>query len=231
MYIGDTVFRGFHHLVYEIVDNAVDEFFAGFCKRILITINTDESITVDDDGRGVLVGQHKTGKNSLEVVYIVLHAGGKFDGSTYKVSGGLHGVGASVVNALSSRCSVTVHRDGAIWQQIYSKGAPQTPVEKIGSTNRTGTIVNFKPDREIFKDETILFDFNYLANRFRELAFLNAGLHISLRDERTGKKQDFQFARGVAEFVEFMNNSKKSLHQDVVYFKGEKDIVEIEIAM
>lgn len=231
MYIGDTVFRGYHHLVYEVVDNAVDEALAGYCKRILVTINTDESITVDDDGRGVPIGQHKTGKNSLEVVFTVLHAGGKFDGSTYKVSGGLHGVGASVVNALSSRCQVTVHRDGAIWQQRYERGTPQTGVENLGTTTRTGTIVNFKPDREIFKDETILFDFNYLANRFRELAFLNAGLHISLKDERTGKKQDFQFARGVAEFVEFMNNSKKSLHNDVVYFKAEKDSVEVEIAM
>ncbi|MBX2988108.1 MAG: DNA topoisomerase (ATP-hydrolyzing) subunit B [Bdellovibrionaceae bacterium] len=231
MYIGDTGFRGYHHLVYEIVDNSVDEALAGFCKHIKITINTDESITVEDDGRGVPVGQHKTGKNSLEVVYTVLHAGGKFDGSTYKVSGGLHGVGASVVNALSSRCQVTVHRNGDIWQQKFEKGIPQGPVEKIGATNRTGTIVTFKPDREIFKDESISFDFTYLANRFRELAFLNAGLHFTMTDERTQKKQDFQFSRGVAEFVDFMNQSKKSLHNEVIYFKAEKDSVEAEIAM
>jgi DNA gyrase subunit B len=231
MYIGDTVFRGFHHLVYEIVDNAVDEALAGFCKHIQITINADESITVEDDGRGVPVGQHKSGINSLTVVYTVLHAGGKFDGSSYKVSGGLHGVGASVVNALSSRCQVTVHRAGTVWQQKFEKGAPQGPVENIGTTTRTGTIVTFKPDREIFKDETILFDFNYLANRFRELAFLNAGLHITLKDERNGKKQDFQYSKGIAEFVEFMNNSKKPLHSDVVYFKAEKDDVEAEISM
>lgn len=231
MYIGDTVFRGYHHLVYEVVDNSVDEALAGFCKHIQVTINTDESVTVDDDGRGVPVGQHKTGKNSLEVVFTVLHAGGKFDGSTYKVSGGLHGVGASVVNALSARCQVTVHRDGVVWQQKYEKGTPVTGVEKVGVTERTGTIVTFKPDREIFKDESITFDFNYLANRFRELAFLNAGLHITLKDERSGKKQDFQFTRGIAEFVDYMNQSKKALHNEVVFFRGEKDTVEVEVAM
>ena len=231
MYIGDTGFRGYHHLVYEVVDNSVDESLAGFCKHITITINADETITVEDDGRGVPVGQHKTGKNSLEVVFTVLHAGGKFDGSTYKVSGGLHGVGASVVNALSSRCQVTVHRDGKIWQQKYEKGIPQTGVENVGTTNRTGTTVMFKPDREIFKDETISFDFNYLCNRLRELAFLNAGLHITLKDDRNGKKQDFQFVNGIAEFVNFMNQSKKALHNDVVFFKGEKDKVEVEVAM
>lgn len=231
MYIGDTGFRGYHHLVYEVVDNSVDEALAGFCKHIQITINTDESITVEDDGRGVPVGQHKTGKNSLEVVFTVLHAGGKFDGSTYKVSGGLHGVGASVVNALSSRCQVTVYRNGEIWQQKYEKGIPQTEVEKTGTTQRTGTTVTFKPDREIFKDEGITFDFTYLANRLRELAFLNAGLHITLKDERTQKKQDFQFTRGIAEFVDFMNQSKRSLHNDVIYFKAEKDDVEAEVAM
>lgn len=231
MYIGDTGFRGYHHLVYEIVDNSVDEALAGFCKNIFITINTDDSITVEDDGRGVPVDVHKTGKSALEVVYTVLHAGGKFDGGSYKVSGGLHGVGASVVNALSSRCIVEVHRQGFVWTQRFEKGHPQTKVEKLGETNKTGTKVNFKPDREIFKDETIIFDFTYLCNRFRELAFLNAGLRISVIDDRTQKRQDFQFSKGVAEFVEYMNQSKKSLHNEVVYFKGEKDTVEIEIAM
>lgn len=231
MYIGDTVFRGYHHLVYEVVDNSVDEALAGYCKNILITINADESVTVEDDGRGVPVGMHKSGKNSLEVVYTVLHAGGKFDGSTYKVSGGLHGVGASVVNALSSRVTVQVCRAGKIWQQKYERGVPQTGVEEIGTTTKTGTSVTFKPDREIFKDENITFDFNYLANRFRELAFLNAGLHIALKDERTQKKLDFQYTRGVAEFVDYVNQSKKSLHPDVIYFKGEKDTVEVEIGM
>jgi len=231
MYIGDTGVRGYHHLVYEVVDNSVDEALGGHCKKISITINTDESITVQDDGRGIPVGMHKNGKSALEVVMTVLHAGGKFDGGSYKVSGGLHGVGASVVNALSSRCFVEVHREGFIWTQKYEKGIIQTPVEKGGATTITGTKTTFRPDREIFKDETISFDFNTLANRFRELAFLNAGLHISLSDERTGKKQDFQYSRGIAEFVSYMNQSKKPLHNEVVYFKGEKETVEVEIAM
>lgn len=231
MYIGDTGVRGYHHLVYEIVDNSVDESLAGFCKRINITINTDESVTVEDDGRGIPVGTHKNGKSALEVVMTVLHAGGKFDGSSYKVSGGLHGVGASVVNALSSRCHVEVFRDGYIWTQTYEKGVPKTEVLKGEATTKNGTRNTFKPDREIFKDETISFDFNTLANRIRELAFLNAGLYICLKDERTGKKQEFQYSNGIAEFVSYMNQSKKSLHNDVVFFKGEKDQVEVEVAM
>lgn len=231
MYIGDTGFRGYHHLVYEIVDNSVDESLAGYCKHINITINTDESITVEDDGRGIPVDQHKTGKSTLEVVMTVLHAGGKFDGGGYKVSGGLHGVGASVVNALSQRMSVEVSRQGGIYKQNYAKGVPQGPVEKIGSSDKTGTKVNFKPDREIFKDESILFDFNYLTNRLRELAFLNAGLYISIKDERTGKKVEFQYTNGIAEFVSYMNQSKKAAHNDVVYFRGEKDNVDVEIAL
>lgn len=231
MYIGDTGTRGYHHLVYEVVDNSVDEALAGYCKHIQIIINTDESITVEDDGRGIPVGTHKNGKSALEVVMTVLHAGGKFDGGGYKVSGGLHGVGASVVNALSARCQVEIYREGFVWNQRYEKGAIMTPVLKGEITNRTGTKTTFKPDREIFKDETITYDFNTLANRFRELAFLNGGLHISLKDERTGKKQDFQYANGIAEFVQFMNQSKKALHNEVVYFRAEKDSVEAEIAL
>ncbi len=231
MYIGDTGFRGYHHLVYEVVDNSVDESLAGYCKHIQILINADESITVEDDGRGIPVGTHKNGKSALEVVMTVLHAGGKFDGGGYKVSGGLHGVGASVVNALSVRCVVEVHREGFVWRQHYEQGRIMGPVEKGEPSTRTGTRTTFKPDREIFKDETVIYDFNTLANRFRELAFLNAGLHISLKDERTGKKQDFQYANGVAEFVGYLNASKKSLHDEIVYFKGEKDTVEVEIAL
>jgi DNA gyrase subunit B len=232
MYIGDTSFKGYHHLVYEIVDNAVDEALAGYCKHIKVTINTDESITVEDDGRGIPVGiQEKTGKSALEVVMTVLHAGGKFDGSSYKVSGGLHGVGASVVNALSSRVYVEVQREGFSWSQTYAKGVPQTEVLKGTPSTKTGTKNTFKPDREIFKDESIVYDFNTLANRFRELAFLNAGLHITLTDERTGKKQDFQFANGLAEFVSYMNQSKKPSHNEVIFFKGERDQVDVEIAM
>lgn len=231
MYIGDTVFRGYHHLVYEVVDNSVDEALAGFCKHINITINADESVTVQDDGRGIPVDLHKTGKSSLEVVMTVLHAGGKFDGGGYKVSGGLHGVGASVVNALSTWCTVEVYRQGHIYTQTYHRGVPQAPIAKIGDTDKTGTKTSFKPDRDIFKDESILFDFNYLTNRLRELAFLNAGLYISLKDERTGKKAEFQYSNGIAEFVAYMNQSKKAIHNDVVFFKAEKDNVEVEIAM
>lgn len=231
MYIGDTTVRGYNHLVYEIVDNSVDEALAGYCKNINVTIHADDSLTVEDDGRGIPVGKHKDGRSALEVVMTVLHAGGKFDGSSYKVSGGLHGVGASVVNALSSRCSVNVRREGFIWKQSYEKGIPQGTVEKAGETDKTGTTTTFKPDREIFKDENIKFDFNILSNRFRELAFLNAGLHIFLHDERTGQKADFQFSQGIMEFVSHMNETKKSAHPEVIYFKGVKDDVEVEIAM
>ena len=231
MYIGDTSTKGYHHLVYEIVDNSVDESLAGYCKSITIAIHGDDSITVEDDGRGIPVDKHKTGKSALEVVYTVLHAGGKFDGSSYKVSGGLHGVGASVVNALSSRCTVEVKRDGFIWMQSFHRGVPQGEIQKIGTSLTTGTKVNFLPDREIFKDPTIIYDYNILANRFRELAFLNAGLNISLQDERTGKKQQFQYAHGLAEFVTYLNESKKAAHSEVIYFKGEKETVEVEIAM
>ena len=231
MYIGDTTARGYHHLVYEVVDNSVDEALAGHCKNIAVTIHADDSITVEDDGRGVPVGAHRSGKNSLEVVFTVLHAGGKFDGSSYKVSGGLHGVGASVVNALSTRCVVVVRRGGKVWRQTYAKGIPQGEVEQTGETDKTGTTVTFKPDREIFKDETILYEFSILANRFRELCFLNAGLHISLSDERTQQKQDFQYSEGIVQFVAHMNETKKPAHAEVVYFKGSADDVEVEVAM
>jgi len=231
MYIGDTTIRGYHHLVYEIVDNAVDEALAGYCKNIIIIIHTDGSLSVDDNGRGVPVGPHKSGKDALEVVYTVLHAGGKFEGSAYKVSGGLHGVGASVVNALSIRTQVESHKNGNLYRQVYEKGIPQTSVEKIGPTPRTGTVVTFKPDTEIFKEPNMSFDFTTLSNRFREMAFLNAGLYLSLRDERTGKKADFQYANGVAEFVAYLNESKKPIHSEVIYFRGEKDQVDVEVAM
>jgi len=231
MYIGDTGSRGYHHLVYEIVDNSVDESLAGYCKHIHVTIHNDDSITVHDDGRGIPVAQHKIGKSTLEVVMTVLHAGGKFDGSSYKVSGGLHGVGASVVNALSSWCRVEVHRDGYVWTQTYEKGVPLGPVEKGAESNVTGTKTKFKPDREIFKDPTLTYDFNILASRLRELAFLNAGLYISLTDERTGKKSEFQFSNGIAEFVSYLNQSKKALHEPVISFKGENSGIEVEVAM
>ncbi|NQZ17676.1 MAG: DNA topoisomerase (ATP-hydrolyzing) subunit B [Bdellovibrionales bacterium] len=233
MYIGDTGIRGYHHLVYEIVDNAVDEALAGHCSNIQITIHNDESITIQDNGRGIPVAKHKSGKSALEVVYTVLHAGGKFDKDTYKVSGGLHGVGASVVNALSVFCKVEVHRDGKIWKQSYEKGKPTSDLQDLGSTDKTGTKVTFKADREIFKGEDLAFSFETLSNRFREMAFLNAGLHFELKDERPDDevKADFQFTEGLKEFISFINNKKKALHNDVVYFAGNKDGVDVEIAM
>ena len=234
MYIGDTGVRGFHHLVYEITDNSVDEHLAGHCKKITVTIHADESITVEDDGRGIPVAQHKNGKSALEVVMTVLHAGGKFDGSSYKVSGGLHGVGASVVNALSQRCSVEVKRDGVVWEQKYERGKPQGELQKLGAADHTGTKTSFKADETIFKPnegEALSYNFNTLANRFRELAFLNAGLYIALVDERTGKKQEFQFATGLEEFIRYLNESKKALHPEVMHFRATKDNVEVEIAM
>lgn len=231
MYIGDTGVRGFHHLVYEIVDNSVDEALAGHCHKISITIQKDDSIMVEDDGRGIPVGMHKSGKSALEVVYTVLHAGGKFDKDTYKVSGGLHGVGASVVNALSSYCVVEVQREGFFWKQTFEKGKPTTELTKLGPSTKTGTKVTFQPDREIFKQEDLTYNFDTLAARFRELAFLNAGLYFVLNDERTGKKTEYQFAEGIKQFIEHLNQSKKALHQDIVYINGNRDSVDIEIAM
>ena len=231
MYIGDTANRGYHHLVYEIVDNSVDEALAGRCSDIYVTIHADESISVEDNGVGIPIRQHKKGKSALEIVMTILHAGGKFNTDTYKVSGGLHGVGASVVNALSSRCSVEVKREGHIWKQVYEKGIPQSDVEKLGTTDKTGTKTTFKPDREIFKDETVKFSFENLSNRFRELAFLNAGLKIHLEDKRTDKKQLFNYANGIVEFVSHINKSRKTINSSVIYFKGRKDEVEVEIAL
>lgn len=233
MYIGDTGIRGYHHLVYEIVDNAVDEALAGFCTRIKITIRNDESITIEDNGRGVPVATHKSGKSALEVVYTVLHAGGKFDKDTYKVSGGLHGVGASVVNALSSVCIVEVHRDGRIWKQTYEKGKPTSELQNLGESNKTGTIVTFRADREIFKGEGISFNFETLSGRFREMAFLNAGLHFELVDERADSEKTvhFEYSEGIKEFIVHINNNKKALHGDVIYFAGNKEGVDVEIAM
>jgi DNA gyrase subunit B len=231
MYIGDTEIRGYHHLVYEIVDNSVDESLAGFCKNISVTIHADGSITVQDDGRGIPIDKHASGQSALEVVMTVLHAGGKFDNSTYKVSGGLHGVGASVVNALSSHCTVEVRRGGFLYRQEYERGKPKGTLQKIEAVDKTGTKTTFKPDTQIFKSEHLTFDFNILAKRFRELAFLNAGLAITLSDERTGKKEDFQYTDGLVQFIKHLNESRKNIHDGVVHFKGEKDNVEAEVAM
>ncbi len=233
MYIGDTDVRGYHHLVYEIVDNAVDEALAGYCSRIKIIIHSDESISIQDNGRGIPVSKHKSGKSALEVVYTVLHAGGKFNKDTYKVSGGLHGVGASVVNALSSFCQVEVYREGRIWRQSYGKGKVTSDLKDYGPTDITGTKVIFKADRDIFKNEETSYNFETLSNRFREMAFLNADLEFELIDERqdTEKKVSFQFSDGIREFIRHINTNKKKLHSDVIYFSGIKESVEIEIAM
>ena len=232
MYIGSTSSRGLHHLVYEIVDNSIDEALAGYCDKIEVCINEDNSITVTDDGRGMPVGIHpKMGKSTVEVIMTILHAGGKFGGGGYKVSGGLHGVGASVVNALSEECVVTVKREGKIWQQKYSKGRVLTEVIQIGDSDETGTKTYFKPDHEIF-DETV-FDFDVLAQRLRELAFLNKGVYIKLIDKREGKEQEevFHYEGGIKSFVTYLNRNKVPLHEEPIYIEGIKDNISVEVAL
>ena len=230
MYIGDTSDRGYHHLIYEIVDNSVDESLAGHCSQIFITISEDESVVIEDNGRGIPVDQHKQGKSALEVVMTVLHAGGKFDKDSYSISGGLHGVGASVVNALSSFCTVEVYRKGFVWRQSYEKGKALGHVEKLQETNRTGTKTSFKPDREIFTDEKTVFSFDTLATRFRELAFLNQGLKIGLKDERSGREESFCYKEGLKEFVSYINKGANHLNKDVLFFTGLKSETDIQIA-
>ena len=230
MYIGDTSQRGYHHLVYELIDNSVDESLAGFCSEIKIVLHEDGSVSVKDNGRGIPIDQHKDGKSALEVVMTTLHAGGKFDKGTYKVSGGLHGVGASVVNALSSFCVVEVSRDGFLWRQNYEKGKPTDLIKKIKPETETGTKTTFKPDKEIFKDEGLTFSFDILATRFRELAFLNQGLKIILNDEKNLREEVFCYQEGLKEFIEFINKSTTSLHK-VISFTGPKEDVEIDIAL
>ncbi len=234
MYIGSTSARGLHHLVYEIVDNAVDEALAGYCKNIEVTINPDNSITVEDDGRGIPVGMnHKAGKSALEVVYTVLHAGGKFGGGGYKVSGGLHGVGASVVNALSTKLSVEVYKDGQIYSQSYKIGKPDEPVKVIGkcSAEKHGTKVTFHPDPTIF-EETV-YDYDTLKQRLRETAFLTKGLRIVLSDARVDPvhTHEFHYAGGIKEFVTYLNNCKEALYPEVIYCEGTRDGVYVEVAM
>ena len=234
MYIGSTSARGLHHLVYEIVDNAVDEALAGYCKNIEVTINPDNSITVEDDGRGIPVGMnHKAGKSALEVVYTVLHAGGKFGGGGYKVSGGLHGVGASVVNALSTKLSVEVYKDGQIYGQSYKIGKPDEPVKVIGncSAEKHGTKVTFHPDPTIFED--IVYDYDTLKQRLRETAFLTKGLRIVLSDARVDPvhTHEFHYAGGIKEFVTYLNKSKEALYPEVIYCEGTRDGVYVEVAM
>ena len=234
MYIGSTSSRGLHHLVYEIVDNSVDEALAGFCKHIEVTINPDNSITVIDDGRGIPVGiNHKAGIPAIEVVFTVLHAGGKFGGGGYKVSGGLHGVGASVVNALSTWLEVTVYHEGKIYHQRYERGKTMYSLKVIGTCDpeKTGTEVTFLPDDTIF-EETV-FDYEILQTRIREIAFLTRGLRITLRDKREGqeKEKSFHFEGGIKEFVQYLNKSKTALYPDIIYCEGERDGVLVEVAL
>lgn len=232
MYIGSTSAKGLHHLVYEIVDNAVDEALAGICDRIEVIINKDNSVTVIDNGRGIPVGiNHKKGIPAVEVVFTILHAGGKFGGGGYKVSGGLHGVGASVVNALSEWLEVTIYLDGKIHKQRYERGKVVKPLEVIGETDRTGTTVTFLPDKEIF-EETV-FDYEVLKQRLREMAFLTKDLRIILKDDReeTPVVREFHYAGGIKEYVEYLNRHKDPLYTDIIYCEGNKDNVYVEVAM
>ena len=232
MYIGSTSSSGLHHLVYEIVDNSIDEALAGYCDRIEVIIEPDDVICVRDNGRGIPVDiQEQTGKSALEVVFTVLHAGGKFGGGGYKVSGGLHGVGASVVNAMSEWLVVHVHKNGKIYEMKFSRGNITQEMKIVGDTDRTGTTVRFKPDPEMF-DDTV-YDYDILHTRMREQAFLNGGLYISTEDKREGKEQkdEMCYAGGIREFVSFINHNKTPLHNEVIYMKGERSDSEAEIAL
>lgn len=231
MYIGSTSIRGLHHLVYEIVDNSVDEALAGYCTEINVTINADNSITVVDNGRGIPVGiNHKAGLPAVEVVFTILHAGGKFGGGGYKVSGGLHGVGASVVNALSEWLEVEIYKEGKIYKQRYERGKVMYPLKVVGDTERRGTKVTFLPDKLMF-EETV-FDYDTLRQRLREMAFLTKGLKITLTDMRLEepKTREFHYEGGIKEYVQYLNRHKEALYDEIIYCEGEKNGVSVEIA-
>ncbi|MCL6571012.1 MAG: DNA gyrase subunit B, partial [Bacillus sp. (in: Bacteria)] len=232
MYIGSTSSRGLHHLVWEIVDNSIDEALAGHCDEINVIIEKDNSITVIDNGRGIPVGnQEKMGRPAVEVIMTVLHAGGKFGGGGYKVSGGLHGVGASVVNALSSQLEVYVHRDGNIYLIKFERGVPVTELAVIGTTDKTGTTTHFIPDYEIFT-ETLEYEYDTLATRLRELAFLNKGLKITIDDKREENKQnEYWYEGGIKSYVEHLNRTKEVVHDEPIYIEGERDGISVEVAL
>src|SRR5262245_34468460 len=230
MYIGSTGETGLHHLVWEVVDNSVDEALAGYADEINVLVHEDNGVTVIDNGRGIPVDMHATEKKpAAEVVMTVLHAGGKFDSESYKVSGGLHGVGVSVVNALSDWLDLEIWRDGEVWEQSYERGDPTSKLKVTGKTKKTGTKVTFHPDPKIF--EKIDFSYDLLAQRLRELAFLNKGLKITLVDERTDKNAEFRFTGGISEFVKHLNRGKQTLHDSPIYMEGKRDQVEMEIAL
>ena len=237
MYIGSTDTRGLHHLVYEVVDNSIDEAMAGYADQIYVYINEDGSCTVKDDGRGIPTGMHEKGKSALELALTELHAGGKFNKNSYKVSGGLHGVGVSVVNGLSTKMEAVVEREGKIFRQTYHTGIPDGPVEVVGTSDRTGTTITFYPDPTIF--ETVVFDYTTLQNRFRNQAFLNKEVTINFEDKRTGKKETFHYDGGVSEFVEYLNKTKTPIHPTPIYVHGKypytdangDNEIDIEIAM
>ena len=230
MYIGSTGPRGLHHLVYEVVDNSIDEALGGFCTRIMVVLHKDGSASVDDDGRGIPIDMHPTQKRpAVEVVMTMLHAGGKFDQKAYRVSGGLHGVGVSVVNALSSWLEVTIFKGGTTYKQRYEQGRPASDLTVEGKTGRTGTVVRFMPDKEIF--ESTEFSFDNLSQRLRELAFLNKGVQIQIDDERTGKQHNFKYDGGIVSFVEFLNENKNTLNPKVLYFEGSREDIKVEVGI
>ncbi len=230
MYIGNTGVEGLHHLVYEVVDNSIDEAMAGHCNEITVKVHSDNSVTVVDNGRGIPVEEHAGEKlPAVEVVMTRLHAGGKFDSGAYKVSGGLHGVGVSVVNALSEYLEVEIRRDGQVYSQRYERGKTATPLTNIGRTKRRGTKVTFKPDPQIFPE--ISFSYDTLAQRLRELSFLNAGVRISLEDELSGRKNDFHYEGGIVSFVQYLNRNKTPIHPDPVFLTGGKNGFQLEIAL
>ncbi|HKT81602.1 MAG TPA: ATP-binding protein, partial [Vicinamibacterales bacterium] len=229
MYIGSTGPAGLHHLVYEVVDNSIDEALAGYCSEVNVTLHIDGSVTVIDNGRGIPVDLHESGKSAAEVVLTVLHAGGKFENSAYKVSGGLHGVGVSVVNALSEALDLEIWRNGQVYEQSYERGAPVRDLEVTGTTKKRGTKITFRPDGQIF--ETLVFSFDTLAQRLRELAFLNGGVVITLDDERDGKNHKFHYEGGIVSFVQHLNKNKTAVNEKPIYMHGDKDGIEVEIAM
>ena len=237
MYIGDIGNRGLHHLVYEVIDNSIDEAMVGYCDAIDVTINEDNSITVKDNGRGIPVDIHKKeGVSALEVVMTKIGAGGKFDKDSYKVSGGLHGVGVSVVNALSENLKASVHREGKIWEQEYERGKILYPAKPVGDTNERGTIITFKPDHQIF-DQTLVYNYDTLASRLRELSFLNKGINLSILDKRNKEdngeyiQETFKSEEGLKEFIRFLDDTREPLIQDVISMEGEKNKIPVEVAM